>query len=67
LKILTKQQACELLQVPMSTLNYWVITNQIPYSRCGKRLVRFSEERLQEWMREREGLKQTKKEGIDNE
>jgi hypothetical protein len=33
-----------------------VTTKQIPFSRIGKRNVRFSRKRLEEWFREREHI-----------
>lgn len=55
-EFLTRKEAAELLKMPMRTLDYLVGTNQIPFARLGKRMVRFSETRLKEWFREREGI-----------
>lgn len=54
--ILTRQEVSEKFKLPISTLDYLVSTNQIPFSRIGKRSVRFSLERLNEWFKEREGI-----------
>jgi excisionase family DNA binding protein len=54
--ILTRQEVSEFFKISPRSLDYWVATNQIPYSRLGKRTVRFSRERLEEWFREREGI-----------
>jgi excisionase family DNA binding protein len=55
-EVLTRQEAAEMLKLPQRTLDYLVGTGQIPFSRVGKRSVRFSRSRLMEWLREREGL-----------
>jgi excisionase family DNA binding protein len=55
-EVLTGQEAAEMLKLPKATLNYLVTTCQIPFSRVGKRSVRFTRMRLLEWMREREGV-----------
>jgi excisionase family DNA binding protein len=54
LEILTRDQAAALLQVPKRTVDYWVSVNEIPYSRLGKRCVRFRRSRLLEWLEENE-------------
>jgi excisionase family DNA binding protein len=55
-EILTRSEAAELLKLPLRTLDYLVATGQIPFTRIGKRSVRFSRARLMEWFREREGI-----------
>lgn len=55
-EVLTRSEVSELLKVPVRTIDYWVGTDQIPYSRCGKRLVRFNQERIEEWLKERENI-----------
>lgn len=55
-EILTGKEAAAFLRLPKRTLDYLVATNQIPYSRVGKRSVRFTRVRLIEWLREREGV-----------
>lgn len=55
-EILTRLEASELLKLPVRTLDYLVATGQIPYSRVGKRCVRFKYKRLMEWFDERENV-----------
>jgi excisionase family DNA binding protein len=55
-EILTRAEAAELLKLPKRTLDYLVSTNQIAFSRIGKRSVRFTRSRLMEWLAEREGI-----------
>ena len=55
-EILKREEVCELFKITMPSLNYWVATNQIPYSRLGKRSIRFSKTRLMEWFKDREGV-----------
>lgn len=55
-EILKRKEAAAMLKVPQRTLDYLVSTQQIPFSRVGKRSVRFSRNRLMEWLREREGV-----------
>jgi excisionase family DNA binding protein len=52
--VLTKKEAAEILKVSPRTVDYLVITNQIPFSRIGKRAVRFSENRLREWFEDQQ-------------
>jgi excisionase family DNA binding protein len=55
-EILKRKEAAAMLKVPQRTLDYLVATGQVPFSRVGKRSVRFSRNRLMEWLREREGV-----------
>jgi len=55
-EILLKKEAAEFLRISNRTLDYLVVTGQIPFSRIGKRGVRFSKNRLLEWIKEREGV-----------
>ncbi len=55
-EILKREEAAEMLKLPLRTIDYLVATGQIPYTRIGKRSVRFSRTRLMEWFREREGI-----------
>ena len=55
-EIMTRSDVAEEYQLPLRTVDYLVSTNQIPYSRIGKRGVRFSRSRLVEWLRERENV-----------
>ncbi len=54
MEILIRQEAAEFLKIPMRTLDYLVQTDQIPFSRVGKRSVRFDKQRLIEWFHGRE-------------
>lgn len=53
-EILTRREAADLLKLPQRTIDYLVGTGQIPFSRLGKRSVRFRRSRLLAWMDERE-------------
>jgi len=55
-EILTRKEVGEFLTMPIRTIDYWVTTGQIPFSRLGKRSVRFNRARLQEWIVERENI-----------
>jgi phage terminase Nu1 subunit (DNA packaging protein) len=55
-KILTRKDLSGILKIPVRTLDYLVATNQIPYSRIGKRAVRFHRDRISTWFAEREGI-----------
>jgi excisionase family DNA binding protein len=55
-EILTRKEVSEFFKMPIRTVDYLVTTGQIPYSRLGKRSVRFNKVRLLEWFREREGI-----------
>ena len=55
-EVLTRTEAAEMLKMPQRTLDYLVATGQIPFSRIGKRSVRFTRTRLLEWLHEREGI-----------
>ena len=56
MEILRKKEAAEFLKLPVRTLDYLVHTSQIPFSRLGKRTVRFSKERLEQWVNDRESV-----------
>ncbi len=45
--------AAELLQLPVGTVYALVSQKRIPHIRLGRRLVRFSEATLREWLAER--------------
>lgn len=51
-----REEACKFLKANLRTLDYLVRTDQIPYSRFGKRGVRFLKSRLVQWLHEREGV-----------
>jgi len=55
-QILTRKEVGEFLKIPVRTIDYLVTTGQIPFSRLGKRSVRFDRDRLNEWFKEREGV-----------
>ena len=55
-EILTRKEVAKMLRLPMGTVDYYVSTCQIPFSRLGKRNVRFRRQRILEWMDEREGV-----------
>lgn len=55
-EILTRAEAADFLKLPQRTLDYLIATNQVPYSRCGKRVIRFRRDRLLKWLEEREGV-----------
>jgi len=55
-EILNRKEAAEMLKVPQRTLDYLVATGQVPFSRVGRRSVRFTRSRLMDWLREREGV-----------
>ena len=54
-QVLTKNEAAEFLKLSPKTIDYLVVSGQIPFSRLGKRSVRFSTSRLLQWIEEREG------------
>jgi len=51
--ILTRQEVAQTYKLPLSTVDYFVATNQIPYSRLGKRAVRFDKGELEQWFQAR--------------
>jgi excisionase family DNA binding protein len=53
---LTRDELSALIKVPKATIDYWVTTGGIPFSRLGRRTVRFSRARIAEFMKEREGV-----------
>lgn len=55
-EVMTRKEAAEFLRISQGSVAYLVKTDQIPYSRLGKRNVRFYRERLIEWMKERESV-----------
>ena len=55
-EFLTRQEVSEKLKIPLRTIDYLVSTGQIPFSRLGRRSVRFSSTRIEEWFIEREGV-----------
>ena len=53
---LKRKDVAEMFKMPIRTVDYLVTTGQIPFSRLGKRSVRFRKDRLKEWFAEREGV-----------
>jgi excisionase family DNA binding protein len=56
LRLLTRQDVSELFQLPLSTLDYLVSTEQIPFFRPTQRNLRFRESELLEWLETRRDL-----------
>jgi excisionase family DNA binding protein len=54
--IMNKPEAARMLGVSIRTLDYLVFTKQVPFIRFGKRALRFSRDRLTEWLKERENV-----------
>jgi predicted DNA-binding transcriptional regulator AlpA len=44
-----RQDVSQTFQLPLSTVDYFVATDQIPYYRLGKRAVRFDMDELDQW------------------
>ncbi len=55
-EIMNRDETGKFLSTNRKTVDYLVSTNQIPYSRIGKRLIRFKRSRLLAWLDEREGV-----------
>ena len=55
-EVLNRKEASKFLKLPVGTLNYLVQTDQIPFSRVGKRSVRFLRSGLLDWLKERQGV-----------
>jgi hypothetical protein len=55
-EILNHKEVVEIFKLNSRTLSYLVATGQIPFSRLGKRMVRFSREALEAWFKKREGV-----------
>ena len=54
--LLTREDISGMLKVPIRTIDYWVQTDQIPFNRLGKRLVRFDGDKIDAWLQDRENL-----------
>lgn len=52
-RLLTVQQVAELLQVKLSTIYKWTHEGSIPHLKLG-RLVRFREDDILEWLRDKD-------------
>ena len=55
-RILIRKEVSDKWRLNLATLDYLVQTGQIPFSRIGKRCVRFDEDRLDEFFKSREGI-----------
>ena len=55
-EVLKTKDVSSFLKVPEKTIQYLVSTGQIPFSRIGKRGVRFSKNRIMDWFNSREGI-----------
>ena len=66
MEILKRKEAAAFLKIPVRTIDYLVGLGLIPYSRIGKRNVRFDKERLIEWFIEREGVEYRHRKGEPN-
>ena len=53
---LTAAQVAQMLQVSERTVKYLVTTRQIAFTRVGKRIVRFSEESIGDWLKKSENV-----------
>jgi excisionase family DNA binding protein len=53
-KYLSKKEVCVMLGISLRTLERWVDARMIPYHKMPTGTVRFSEEKLQAWLRSRE-------------
>jgi predicted DNA-binding transcriptional regulator AlpA len=72
LKLLTRKDVSELFQLPVSTLDYYIVTEQVPFVRLGKRNIRFCPDKLLQWLKERENVpyrknKATESPGVSDE
>jgi excisionase family DNA binding protein len=55
-EILTRKEIAKHLKIPVRTIDYLVNTGQIPFSRIGQRTVRFQKSRIDEYLKQREGV-----------
>ena len=55
-EILTRKEIAKHLKIPVRTIDYLVNTGQIPFSRIGQRMVRFQRSRIDEYLKQREGV-----------
>ena len=53
---MTRKDVSEEYKLPLRTVDYLVASKQIPFSRIGKRNVRFSRARLEKWFESRENI-----------
>ena len=50
------KEAADFVKVPERTMHYLISTDQIYFSRIGKRGVRFTRRRLLDWLKKRENV-----------
>lgn len=55
-EVLTRKEVSALLKIPLSTIDYFVRTGQIPFFRAGKRLVRFEKHRIERFIQDRQNI-----------
>ena len=48
--LLNNAQAAEFLQISENTLRVWVSRGKVPYTKIGKRLVRYRKGDLEDWI-----------------
>ena len=60
-EILIRKEVAEMFKMSIGTINYLVTTGQIPFSRLGKRSVRFDRARLEKWFADREMVEYRRK------
>lgn len=53
MKLLNYAEAAQLLTIPVGTLYVWTQECRVPHLRFGTRTVRFDEDELVKWMRDR--------------
>ena len=53
-ELMTRKEVSEFLKMPIRTIDYLVTTKQLPFFRIGARSVRFSKDRLMEYLKNRE-------------
>jgi excisionase family DNA binding protein len=58
-EILKKEDVAKMFKLPKSAIDRMVTYGQIPFIRMGKRSVRFSRDRLEKWLEERENVEVT--------
>ena len=56
MEIWNRQDVANFFKMSIRTVDFLVATDQIPFSRLGKRSVRFDREELEKWFRNRQGI-----------
>jgi excisionase family DNA binding protein len=54
--VMTPAEVAEKYKIPKSTVSFWVVTQQIPFHRLSKRVVRFDEDELNAWWDHRKNI-----------